>query len=143
MLTRIALFAAITLSTFSAAAKPAEYFFCVQSESFPTFKAHVVFRSVDFGETAARQMVFNDVRMHLGDDVTIKPYSDNLCQCDGTCPILEVTSKDWDGNLSGNDNSSIVGSAAEVLDKLVYETKELFTDPGSFLKRKLFGENQP
>lgn len=144
MLSRILMLTVFLCFSQLAAAKPAEYFFCVKSSKFETFKAHVVFRSVDFGETAARQMVYNDLKKHLGKDVQITPYNTQSCPCKQNCAVLEVMAKDWDGNMGETETntSTIVGSAAEMLDKVIYESKEMFTDPGGFIKRKFFGAEE-
>ena len=44
------LFLAMGLSA-NLKAQAAEYHFCVQSDAYETFKARVVFRGLDFGET--------------------------------------------------------------------------------------------
>lgn len=136
-LTFILFFSCLTLM---ASGQKAVYEFCVSSPSFKTFKARVIFNSVDFGEMAARQMVYNDVYQALGQEVLINKYN-AACQCFDKCPLLEVASKDWDGNLSENklSTSNMVGSMAEMVDKLVSESKAAFNDPGGFIKRNIFG----
>lgn len=117
----------------------AVYNFCVSSAKMKTFKARVAFKTIDFGATAARQMVYNDVVKALGPEVQIAPFS-NSCACFNNCAVLEVSSSDWDGNMGDNEMStaSILGSLAEMTDKLLSESKAIFTDPGGFLKRNFF-----
>lgn len=138
----IALFTLLLFSGFGYGQK-AVYNFCVSSPSVKTFKAQVAFSSIDFGETAARQMVFNEVNKALGSEAKITRYN-STCSCHKSCPILEVTCNDWDGNMGENDMStaSILGSLAEIADKFVSESKAIFTDPGDFLKRNFFSSSE-
>lgn len=115
------------------------YLFCIKSDSFDTFKAQVTFRTVDFGENAARQMVINRVKPHLDGDFEISVYKESTCVCEAECPVLEVTAQDWDGNMSDAKANTIMGSAAESLDMIFYNAKEIFNNPGGFLKKAFFG----
>jgi hypothetical protein len=112
------------------------YRFCVSSANFETFQAKVTFQSIDFGQAAAKQMVFNEVKEKLGQDVKIIAFLAERCACKNDCAVLEVKAKDWDGNFSAGDMSTatILGSAAEVADKVVTEAKRVFTDPGGYFK---------
>lgn len=120
----------------------AVYNFCVSSTKMKTFKAQVTFKSIDFGAMAARQMVRNDIVQALGPEVQISTYNKE-CACHDQCPVLEVNCKDWDGNMGDNElsSASVLGALAEMTDKLVSESKAIFTDPGGFLKRNFFSSS--
>jgi hypothetical protein len=126
----LSLFASLSLL-----GQKALYQFCVSSSDFNTFKAAVVFKSIDFGEVAARQMVYNKVQSHLGSSVKVQSFS-AACACADTCALLEVSATDWDGHLSevGLSTSSILGASAEVLDKVFSQGQRLLTNPGGFVK---------
>ncbi len=129
---------------FSAMADPSSYIFCIEAEGFESFKAVVTFRAVDFGESTARQLVLNEVRPALGDTVKIDIILTAICPCGTDCQTLTVVPKNWSGNLSENYTrggaKTLPTSCAAAIDKLVYEAESLFSDPGGFLKRNLFGQ---
>ncbi|AEV31530.1 hypothetical protein [Owenweeksia hongkongensis] len=134
----------LLLIAFSAMAEPASYIFCIEAEGFESFKAVVTFRAVDFGEGTARQMVMNKVRPALGDTTKIDIILTGTCPCGTDCQTLKVVPKNWSGNLSENYDKggakTLPSSCAAVIDKLAYEAESLFSDPGGFLKRNLFGQ---
>ncbi len=121
----------------------AEYLFCVNSDNYETFKARVVFRGLDFGRNSARQMVLNDLEAVLEGKFQISPYNDS-CPCGADCPQVEVTSKDWNGNLNENDGNfnNLWGSAVEITDAVVSEGKALWENPGNFLMTRLLGQDE-
>lgn len=128
---------AISVSVFNLNAAPGHYIFCVSGQHFDTFKAEVTFRAIDFGEMAAREMLFAKIHHQLGEDISIKNYHPNNCPCKSNCPKLQLTAEQLRVN-----NSSIMGSMAEMVDVVAWNTKELFSNPGGFLKdsaKKLFG----
>lgn len=131
--------------TFSAMAESASYTFCIEADGFESFKAVVTFRSVDFGENTARQMVMNQVRPALGDTINIDVILTGVCPCGTDCQTLKVVPKNWGGNLSENYDKggakTLPTSCAAAIDHLMYEAESLFSDPGGFLKRNLFGQN--
>lgn len=136
--------AILMFTAFSAMAEPASYTFCIEAAGFESFKAVVTFRAVDFGENTARQMVMNKVRPALGDTTNIDIILTGICPCGTDCQTLKVTPQNWSGNLSENYDQggakTLPTSCAAAIDKLVYETESLFSDPGGFLKRNLFGQ---
>lgn len=83
----------------------------------------VALRAVDFGENAARQMVIKRVKPHLKGDFEVSVYDPETCPCADDCPLLEVTAEDWDGNIDKAEASTIMGSAAESLDLIVYNVR--------------------
>ncbi len=135
---------ALTLSlvSLSVTAAPVTYLFCIKSNDFPTFKAEVAFRAVDFGEYAAKQMVINRIKPHLKGDFEIAIYNPEDCPCDQDCPLLEVTADDYKASVEDAEAASFMGSAAESLDMIIYSAKEIFTNPGGFLKKTFFGESK-
>jgi hypothetical protein len=125
-------------------AQAAEYDFCVQSDNYETFKAHVVFKSIDFGQSSARQMVLNDLDAALNGEFTVVKFNETNCPCEGDCAQVEVTSKDWDGNISDNglEIGNIWGSAVEITDAVVSEGKALWDNPGQFLMTRILGQDK-
>lgn len=121
----------------------AEYSFCVQSDNYETFKAHVVFRGLDFGSSSAQQMVRNDLEAVLDGDFEISVF-DDACPCSEGCPQVEVTSKDWGGNLADSEGkiTNIWGSAVEITDAVVSEGKALMNNPGQFLMTRILGQDE-
>ena len=117
------------------------YYFCVESEDYETFKAKVDFKSLDFGETAARQMLINELNNTLDAELNITPYSPNTCSCKSDCQELQIGAKDWDGNFGDNDFSvsGSYGSAVEIADVLISSGQELLNNPGRFLMDRVFG----
>ncbi len=120
-------------------AAPVTYTFCIKSDDFATFKAIVAFRSVDFGESAAKQMVINRVKPHLESEFDITLYAPQTCVCEDECPVLEVKAEDWAGGFNEAGASTMMGSAAESLDMIFYSAQEMFNNPGSFIKKTFFG----
>ena len=129
---------AILLVSFGLWAQKAQNEFCVSSKDFESFKARVAFNSLDFGRSAARQMVYNKEQKHLGTSIQI---SANLatCACADSCALLEVSATDWDGHMSENglSTSTVLGTAAEVTDKMLTEAKKLWSNPEGFLQNVL------
>tara|TARA_Y100001934_G_scaffold201251_1_gene237278 strand:+ start:1317 stop:1748 length:432 start_codon:yes stop_codon:yes gene_type:complete len=135
------LFLAMGLSA-NLKAQAAEYHFCVQSDAYETFKARVVFRGLDFGETSARMMVLNDLGAVLEGEFKVTSF-DEHCDCYGDCPQVEVTSKDWDGNIGNRQEgvNGMWGSAVEITDNIVSEGKALWDNPGQFLMTRILGKD--
>lgn len=123
-------------------AAPVSYSFCIKSDEFPSFRALVAFRAVDFGENAAKQMVIKRVKPHLKGDFEISIYDPETCPCEDDCPLLEVEAEDWNGNINDAEASTIMGSAAESLDLIIYNAKEIFNNPGGFIKKTFFGSSE-
>lgn len=123
-------------------AQVAEYFFCVSSDEYQTFKARVVFNGLDFGQNSAEQMVRNDLQSLLGESMQIKVYSESTCDCKADCQQVEIKAKDWNGNLDERELSlqSIWGSTVEIGDALISEGKALWSNPGEFLMTRIFGQ---
>jgi hypothetical protein len=117
------------------------YYFCVESEDYETFKAKVDFKSLDFGESAAKQMLINELSNTLSAELTISLYNPQTCPCKADCQEVQVGAKDWDGNLGDNDFSvsGSYGSAVEIADVLISSGKELLNNPGRFLMDRVFG----
>lgn len=120
------------------------YYFCVESEAYETFKAKVEFKSFDFGESAAKQMLLNDLQNSLKGELKVAKYSPKTCACPGNCPELTVSAKDWDGNFSDNEFSvsGAYGSAVEIADVLISSGQELLNNPGRFLMDRVFGSKK-
>ena len=120
------------------------YFFCVTSEDYETFKAEVEFKSFDFGESAAKQMLLNDLQNSLSGEIQVSTYNSKTCSCSGNCPEVKVGAKDWDGNLSDNEFSvsGAYGSAVEIADVLISSGQELLNNPGRFLIDRVFGSKK-
>lgn len=133
----------ITFLLFANAAKAqvAEYYFCVQSEKYETFKAHVVFRGLDFGRNSAKQMVRNDLEAVLEGQFEIIPFTET-CPCEGECPQVEVSSKNWHKGHPDKeaDLENAWGSAVEITDALISEGKALWDNPGEFLMTRILGQ---
>lgn len=136
---RLYLLSVLLLFGICLSAAPSTYLFCVKSDEFPTFKASVFFRAVDFGENAARQMVINRIKPHLTKEFEVSRYNSNVCPCESECPLLEVTAEDWGGNLEDAGAATYMGSAAESLDMIMYNAREIFNNPGGFIKKTFFG----
>jgi len=117
------------------------YFFCVESEDYETFKAQVDFKSFDFGESAAKQMLLNDLKSSLPGELKVTKYKPKTCACPGNCPEVKISAKDWDGNFGDNEFtlSGAYGSAVEIADVLISSGKELLNNPGRFLMDRVFG----
>ena len=122
-------------------AKPAIYRFCVSSSNFKTFQAEVSFKAVDFGETAARQMLINHLKEHIQNDLAVHAFSTG-CNCKAACPVLQLSSENWDGKLYESEATTLLGSAAEAIDVIVYNSQQLFRDPGAFIRKSLAGLSQ-
>ncbi len=123
------------LSAKSLVAAPFSYEFCVSSSKIETFRALVVFRSLDFGELAARELLANQLRPHLSGFV-IENF-DSSCSCYAHCPLLEVVTGSSD--KAANDQQSFIGGAAENLDSWFYEAKQIVANPGGTLKKAIIG----
>ena len=95
--------------------------------------------AVDFGENAARQMVARRVDLHLKGAYEILVFDPETCHCEEDCPLLKVSSKDFKGDPQEAEASTFMGSAAESIDMLIFNAKELFNDPGGFIKRAFKG----
>lgn len=117
------------------------YYFCVESEDYETFKAKVEFKSLDFGEMAAKQMLINELKNTLKIDLKVALYNPQTCACPGECPEVKVDAKDWDGNFGDNEFSvsATFGSAVEIADVLISSGQELLNNPGRFLIDRVFG----
>ncbi len=135
--------ALLFLISFSAAAQPSTYNFCVKTDKLGSFKAQVTFRAVDFGEATAKQLLLCEVRPALGDTVAIVIVKGTACPCGKDCQVYKVTPKKLSGNMSTNYDKggakTLPASSAAALDCLIYEAKSLFDDPAGFLKRNLLG----
>ncbi len=131
-------------SSASLQAQVAEYFFCVESEEYESFKAHVVFKGLDFGLASAEQMVRNDLESMLGPSMQVKRYSAADCPCKNDCQQVEIKAKDWNGNLNDRDLSlgSVWGSTVEIGDAIIGEGKALLNNPGEFLMTRIFGDKK-
>ncbi|MDZ7846773.1 MAG: hypothetical protein U5L96_08365 [Owenweeksia sp.] len=125
----------ISASKLSAAA--ATYSFCVSCTGFPSFKATVHYRAVDFGENAARQVLKSKLTKHLKDSLQINPFNQSACPCRNTCPLLELDADS--GVLNDGEAGSLLGKTAGTLDALIYNISELWNDPGGFIKESIFG----
>lgn len=139
----IFLFLSLCLSTTSFG-QAAEYIFCIESETYQTFTARVVFKGLDFGENSAKQMVLNDLNQVLEGKFTINRYSES-CPCEnGECPRVEVSSDNWRDNFKNGDADieSLWGSAVEVGDAVISEGKALLDNPGEFLMSRIFGQKK-
>jgi len=117
------------------------YYFCVESKDYETFKVRVDFKSLDFGEMAAKQMLINELKNSLPADLKVTLYDPKTCACPGECPEVKVGAKDWDGNFSDNEFSlsGSYGSAVEIADVLISSGKELLNNPARFLMDRVFG----
>ena len=122
----------------------AEYFFCIESEEYESFKAHVVFNGLDFGEASAKQMARNDLEKLLGEDMKITSFSEQDCPCKSECQQVEVKAKDWDGNLEdrGLSLESLWGSTVEIGDAIISEGNALWNNPGEFLMSRVLGRKE-
>tara|TARA_R110002050_G_scaffold69210_2_gene149760 strand:+ start:14625 stop:15074 length:450 start_codon:yes stop_codon:yes gene_type:complete len=120
------------------------YFFCVTSEDYETFKAEVEFKSFDFGQSAAKQMLLNDLQNSLSGEIQVSTYNPKTCSCPGNCPEVKIGAKDWDGNFSDNEFSvsGAYGSAVEIADVLISSGQELLNNPGRFLIDRVFGSKK-
>jgi hypothetical protein len=120
------------------------YYFCVESEEYETFKAQVEFKSFDFGESAAKQMLLNDLQNSLKGELKVAKFNPKTCSCPGNCPEVKVSAKDWDGNFSDNEFSvsGAYGSAVEIADVLISSGQELLNNPGRFLMDRVFGSKK-
>ncbi len=131
------------LITFSAAAQPVTYNYCIKTDKLGSFKAQVTFRAVDFGDFTAKQLLLAEVRPALGDTVNIVVVKGTACPCGKNCDVFKVTPKKISGNMGTNyDNGgakTLPASSAAAIDCLIYEAKSLFDDPADFLKRNIFG----
>ena len=87
-------------------------------------------------------MVRKRLKPHLEDDFSISPFDSETCLCEGTCAVLEVTAEDWDGDINEAETSTIMGSAAESMDLIIYNAREIFSDPGGFIKKTFFGSKR-
>lgn len=124
-------------------AQAAEYIFCIESESYETFTARVVFKGLDFGANSAKQMVLNDLNQVLEGDFKLTTYSE-ACPCNGECPRIEVSSDNWRENFKNGDAKieNLWGSAVEVGDAVISEGKALWDNPGEFLMTRIFGQSK-
>jgi hypothetical protein len=121
------------------------YYFCVESEDYETFKAEVEFKSFDFGESAAKQMLLNDLQNSLEGELIVSKFNTKTCSCkDGLCPEVTIKAKDWDGNFSDHEFSvsGAYGSAVEIADVLISSGQELLNNPGRFLMDRVFGSKK-
>lgn len=138
-----AFFLLLILCGFGLKAQVAEYYFCVNSEEYESFKAHVVFKGLDFGQGSAEQMVRNDLESMLGESMEIKVFSPSTCPCENDCQQVEISAKDWNGNLDerGLSFKSIWGSTVEIGDAVISEGRALWNNPGEFLMTRVFGQS--
>ncbi len=137
------LLALILLTTFTAAAQPTTYHFCVKTDKLGSFKAEVTFRAVDFGELTAKELLLYEVRPALGDTVNVVVVKGTNCPCGKKCQVFKLTPTKISGNMGDNYDKggakTIPASSAAAVDCLIYEAKSLFDDPAGFLKRNIFG----
>jgi len=123
----------LLLFAFSGSAAEAPYHFCVATQKMETFRAVVTFKSIDFGELAARQLLVNHLKPYFGDSLQLTAY-DESCECFDNCPVLEVDPKSWKGKLD-DDEVNFTGAAVETIDEWGYEVGQMFKNPGGTLQR--------
>lgn len=126
------------------ASAQADYYFCVQSDEYKSFKAHVHFKSFDFGEMAARKILENELALTLEANFQISTFSAEICPCKTNCKTVEVHTKDWNGNFGETELTlgTAYGSAVEIADVVIGEGKALFEDPGGYLMTRFFGKEK-
>jgi hypothetical protein len=121
------------------------YYFCVESEDYQTFKAVVEFKSLDFGQSAAKQMLLNDLKNTLEGELIVSKFNTKTCTCkEEKCPEVKIKSQDWDGNISDNEFTipGAYGSVVEIADVLISSGQELLNNPGRFLMDRVFGSKK-
>ena len=88
-------------------------------------------------------MVRNDLESMLGESMEIKVFSPSTCPCENDCQQVEISAKDWNGNLDerGLSLKSIWGSTVEIGDAVISEGRALWNNPGEFLMTRVFGQS--
>lgn len=122
----------------SVTAQKASYSFCVKSSEFESFKATLVFESVDFGAQSARLVLQQTLETKLKTKLSLSPFiSSSACGCaEGECPEVELQASKINGVFQTRYQTKANGSAATIgtLDRVVSETKKIIDDPKEALK---------
>jgi hypothetical protein len=131
---KLAIAIAFLLFCLPAMAQKASYAFCVKSSDFESFKAVLIFESVDFGAQSARLVLEQTLEAKLKTQITLTPYTTAAnCGCSkGDCPKIELVASKINGSFQTRYKSNSSGpatTAISTLDKVVSETKKVINDP--------------
>ncbi len=132
-------------------AQPIRHSFCVQSEEYESFKATLVFESVDFGEQTAKYILTQQLEPKLKAQLRLFPYSSAIsCECTNeSCPELVLMANETNGVFKtryAKKGENMPSAAVGTIDKIVAESKKIIDDPQAALKTavkqgvKLLGE---
>ncbi len=115
-------------------AQAASYSFCVKSDEFESFKAVIVFQSVDFGRSSAQLILKQQLETKLKTKVSLYPFfSSSNCGCmQDVCQEIVLHASKIKGVLSveeTNNTENMPAVAMGTVDRAVTEAKKIMADP--------------
>jgi hypothetical protein len=127
------------ICTLASAKAETSYSFCIQSEQYESFKATLVFESVDFGKAMAQLILKQQLESKLGCDVNMLPFfSDKNCGCAGeTCQEIKLRANKIQGKFKVDqtgDKMAMPAAAIGTVDKIVTEAQKMIDNPESILQ---------